>query len=60
MVHIFRARLWSLRNERDEVVAVYKFLADKAVEFRAEVEIADAPDAAASKLNLGNLFAKSA
>jgi hypothetical protein len=38
LVHIFRVGLWSLRGERADVVHIYKFLAEKAAEYGAEVE----------------------
>jgi hypothetical protein len=38
LVHIFRVGLWSLRNERDDVVHIYQFLTEKAEELGAEVE----------------------
>src|ERR1043166_4200765 len=39
LVHIFRVSMWSLRGESDDVVHIYQFLADKAAELGAEVEI---------------------
>ena len=38
LVHIFRVGVWSLRDERDDVVHIYQLLTEKAEELGAEVE----------------------
>ena len=65
LVHIFRARLWSLRAEEDKIVQIYRFLAEKAEEHKAEVKAEVEPASVKSapiapKLGLWSLFAKSA
>jgi hypothetical protein len=47
LVHIFRAKLWLLPSENQELAHIYKFLADAADESKTEVDATPCEQAAA-------------